>query len=201
MIQHFVTINGTIVLIMIDNNSTGSTQELPSKPSPSIPSKGLRVTKRKTKKPPVWETVPIGMVKGRDRTGGSKYSWIKRRPTSAAIKAGQPVGKGYNLIFVHDGQRTNRTYEVIYTSPLDVTKTFKVNIAASSLRALFREVVLSIGNLRATETTENFSLHFQAITHKEGMTEEIMPIPLARELDDRHRPSTDEPVEPITVED
>lgn len=187
---------------MTDSNSIPSTQELLSKPSPAIPSnQKLRVTKSTTKSPPVWETVPIGMVKGRDRTGGSKYSWIKKRPTSAAIKAGQSVGKGYNLIFVRDGQRTNRTYEVIYTSPLNVAKTFKMTVSASSLRGLFREVVVAIGNLRSTETTENFSLHFQAITHKEGMTEEIMEIPLARELDERHRPSTDEPVEPIIVED
>ena len=161
----------------------------------------LRVTKQTTKKPSFWETVPVGMVSSRTRSGGAKYAWRKTRPTSAEIKAGLPVGKHYNLVFVRDGQRTNRTYEVIYTSPLNVAKTFKVMVSASSLRGLFKEVVHTIGNLRATETTENFSLHFQAITHKEGMTEEIMEIPLARELDERHRPSTDEPVEPIIVED
>jgi hypothetical protein len=123
------------------------------------------------------------------------------RPTEAEIKQGKPVGSHYNLLFVHDGQRTSRTYEVTYTSPLDVSKTFRIRVVASSLRALFKETVYAIGNLRATKTVENFSLHFQAVADKEGMIEEIVPVPLAHELTDEARPTTDEPVEPIVVED
>lgn len=203
MIQHFVTINGTTVLIMIDNTSTPDTQEPPSNQSPSSPLPEERIhlsSKKKTNRDPFWKTVPIGMVKGRDRTG-ARYAWIKGRPTTAAINAGLPVGKNYNLIFVKDGQRTQRTYEITYVSPLDISKTFKIRVAASSLRALFREATFAIGNLRATKTTENFSLHFTAVSQKEGMTEEIVSIPLAEELSDRQKPSTDEPVEPIFVED
>lgn len=182
---------------MTDNNSTPSTQEPHSKKSPST-----LLKKSGTKgRDPFWTTVPLGMVKGRDRNGGTKYSIRATRPTAGAIKAGQVVGKYYNLIFRYDGQRTVRTYEVTFTSTINPAKVFRIRVAASSLRGLFNDVVREMGNLRATETTEDFSLHFQAISEKEGMTEEILHVPYAEELPDAQKPSTDEPVEPIVLED
>lgn len=141
------------------------------------------------------------MVKGRDPNGGTKYSVRAAKPTGAAIKAGQVVGKNYNLIFQRKGKRTARTYEVTFTSTIDPAKVFRTRIVASSLRGLFLDVVHEIGNLRATPTTNNFSLHFMAISEKEGMTEEILSVPYAEELPDSLKPSTDKPVEPLVLED
>jgi len=183
---------------MTDHNSTPDTQEPPSKKSPGSL---LKKPETASTKEPIWRTVPLGMVKGRDRTGGTKYSRKATRPTASAIKAGQLVGKGYNLIFVKDGQRTARTYEVTFTSPINPAKVFRIRVAASSLRGLLFDVVREIGNLRATEVTGNFSLHFLAISEKEGMTEEIVSIPYAEELPNSHKPSTGEAVEPLTLED
>lgn len=86
-------------------------------------------------------------------------------------------------------------------SPIDRSKTFKIRIAASSIRELFKHCVYALGNLRATHIMEDFTLHFMAISKKPGMAEEIVHIPLAEELDVDRRPTTDEPVEPIMVED
>lgn len=221
MIQHFVTINGTIALIMIDNNSTLSTQEQPSNQSPSTLSPepttktDLSIPRQKVQRRvklssdksikstrlPFWKTVPLGMLIERKKGTGSKYTMRKGRPTTSEINKGRPVGKNYNYVFIHDGQRTYRTFDITFTSPINRAKTFKFRIAASSLRMLFKELVYAIGNLRATETIENFSLHFEAVSQKEGVVEEVVHIPLAEELDPSQRPSTDEPVEPIIVED
>lgn len=141
------------------------------------------------------------MVRSKDRKGRTRYTQRKTRPTEAEIKAGKPVGKHYNLVFVQNDQRTARTYEVTFTSAIDPLKTFRVRVAASSLRQLFQNVVLEIGNLRATPTMENFSLHFLALSEKQGMAEEIINVPYAEELTGSKKPSTDEPVEPIVLED
>jgi hypothetical protein len=196
---HFATTNGARAAIMTDSSSTPSTQEPPSKKSRgSLLRQPVTGT---TPKIPTWETVPLGMVKGRDREGGTKYSIRATRPTASAIKAGQVVGKHYNLIFVKDGHRTARTYEVTFTSAVNPAKVFRIRVVASSLRGLLFDVVREMGNLRATEVTTNFSIHFLAVSEKEGMTEEILDVPYAEELPNAHKPSTDEAVEPLVLED
>lgn len=183
---------------MTDNSSIPDTQAPASKTSPSTL---LRKPGGRPTKEPVWKTTPYQLVKQRDRDGGTRYSKRSTRPTTGAIKAGQPVGKYYNLVFTRRDKRTARTYEVTFTSPVNPSKVFRIRVAASSLRGLFLDVVRAIGNLRATETTANFSLHFLAVSEKEGMTEEIIPVPYAEELPATHKPSTDETVEPIVLED
>lgn len=148
---------------------------------------------------PVWEEVPLGLVKKRDHTGGTKYAQRRTRPTGQEVKRGRPVGDNFNLVFVHGGQRAARTYELTFTSIVDRAKTFRVRVAASSLQGLLRDTVKAIGNLRSPQCCENFTLHYELVSTKPGMSEEIIHVPYAEELPGALTNNTLE--EPITVED
>lgn len=196
--------NGTLVLDMTDNNSTLDTQDDASKKCPSTPSESgqekaetpsapLLTPDRKTtqrthlgrEKIPAWKEIPLGMI-------GTKQGKLKRRighPTNGELLAGRPVHKMYDLIFVKDGQRTNRLYTVTFTNMVNPDKTFRVKVSASSMKHLFRGIAAEIGNLRSTNVTRHFSLTCRMVTEQEGMTEETVHVPLADPVEPDHRPS------------
>jgi len=116
--------------------------------------------------------------------------------------AGKPVFKAYDLVFVKKGLRTARLYHVIFTNMIDPAKTFAVDISASSLKHLFKQIPQLIGNLRSTNVTTHFMLSCQCVASMEGMTEDTVHVPLGAPLTVNDTPPSN-PVEqtPLQLED
>lgn len=188
---------------MIDNNSTPDTQAAPSTTSPSTPSptpetmgsgtvsaasptprrKG-QFPRPKRYDPPAWKKMPLGMLGNGD--GGLKKRW---RPTAAEIAAGRPPKKTYDLLFVRAGQRSHRLYQVLFTNMVDPDKTFKVDISASSLKDLLRQIPYHVGALRYPKVSVHFTITCRAVSETEGMAEETVRLPMAEPVRADERPT------------
>ena len=187
------------VVIMTDNNSTPDIQADPSKKSRGTRSK--KVPGRVSEHLPVWQAVPMGIIKTEGRKGGTKYSLRRNGITHGEIVAGRKVPANYDMVFRQKKRQTARTYEVTFTSVSNRAKTFRTRVASSSLKGLLLSIAREIGNQRAPDSIEEFSVHFMLVSSKSGMTEEIVPVPLAEELPKNQRPTSDMEIEPLTLED
>lgn len=67
--------------------------------------------------------------------------------------------------------------------------TFHVNISASSLKNLFKQLPRHIGALRNPKITTHFTMTFRAVHEIEGMAEETIHIPMAEALQPDARPT------------
>lgn len=197
-IQTFVTINGQLVQIMTDNNSIANTQDDHLKKSQDTPSQVPTEKKKigqRTRVEPAWAGVPLGFRV-------EKNGKIKKRvgpSTNAERRAGRSVYAAYNLWFQRDGQRANRTYRVLFTNAIDPDKTFEVQIVASSLLHLLKQIPPHMGNLRNTKTYDHFTITCKRLDLEPGIVEETVPVKIGRLLTSDRGPLG--PSGPLSLED
>lgn len=132
-------------------NSIPSTQEPPSNPSPSTPSRRGR---------------PIKYI------GIPNFRKPRKQNTEATIRqvtGKSRVSRAYNLEF---GKK--RWYKVLLTSMSDTSATFDVQVYADSLRGLMLATVAEIGKLNRRNVSRHFSVTFiQRMEPQETHTESV----------------------------